>query len=141
MGLNLTEDKFRAVLGKWWYAKDHKNRTLDQLTKMVLAKGLIMSTSVEKHLELLGMEVKDKSSDYKGVVTSICFDLYGCIQADIRPRELDKEGKLQNGFWLDINRLKITKKKPVMKAPDFNYGPVADGVQGASDKSSTRSVK
>lgn len=53
---------------------------------------------IKKHLNLLGHEVKDKVSDFKGVVTSISFDLYGCVQADVRPKELDKDGSIQKGW-------------------------------------------
>ena len=45
---------------------------------------------IKKHLDLLGHKVKDKVSDYTGVVISISFDLYGCIQADVRPITLNK---------------------------------------------------
>lgn len=89
---------------------------------------------IEKHLKLLGLKVKDKVTDFKGIVVSISFDLYGCIQADVRPIELDKEGKLQSGWWMDINRLKIIDKNPVMKRPNYNYGYIAEGKQGAADK-------
>jgi len=40
---------------------------------------------IKKHLDLLGHKVKDKVSDFQGVVISMSFDLYGCIQADVRP--------------------------------------------------------
>ena len=96
------------------------------------------NSMVEKHLELLGLEVKDKVSDLKGIVISISFDLYGCIQADVRPKELDKDGKLQTGWWMDINRLIIKNKKPVMERPNYNYGHIADGGQGAAEKPSKR---
>ena len=33
------------------------------------------------HLELLGQKVEDKVTGFRGVVTTISFDLYGCIQA------------------------------------------------------------
>jgi len=89
---------------------------------------------VDKHLDLLGLEVADKTTDFKGIVISICFDLYGCIQADVRPKKLNKEGSVQNGYWLDINRLKIINKKPAMERPNYNYGHIADGNQGAADK-------
>lgn len=32
---------------------------------------------IKKHLGLLGYKVKDKVSDYEGVVISMSFDLYG----------------------------------------------------------------
>ena len=40
---------------------------------------------IKKHLDLLGHKVKDKVSGFQGVVISMSFDLYGCIQADVRP--------------------------------------------------------
>jgi len=86
---------------------------------------------VRKHFELLGHRVKDKVSDYRGVVISISFDLYGCIQADVRPLELDKDGKLQVGHWLDVSRLKVLSKKPLMDVPNFEWGEVAKGRKGS----------
>jgi hypothetical protein len=38
---------------------------------------------MQKHLSLLGHRVKDRISGSTGVVDSICFDLYGCVQATI----------------------------------------------------------
>lgn len=74
---------------------------------------------IQKHLNLLGYEVKDVASDYQGIVISMCFDLFGCVQADVRPKELDKDGKIKQGAWLDVNRLKVISKKPVMDQPEF----------------------
>jgi len=50
-------------------------------------------TNVKKHLSLLGLKVKDKVTGYTGVVASIGFDLYGCVQAIVNPG-MDKDGKL-----------------------------------------------
>ena len=47
---------------------------------------------IKKHLDLLGLKVKDRVSDFEGVVISISFDLYGCVQADVRPFTTDKDG-------------------------------------------------
>lgn len=55
---------------------------------------------IKKHLDLLGYKVKDKVSDYEGVVISMSFDLYGCVQADVRPTTLDEKGQIQSGVWL-----------------------------------------
>jgi hypothetical protein len=85
---------------------------------------------IKKHLALLGYEAKDKVSDFKGIVVSICFDLYGCIQADVRPRELKNDGALQSGFWLDVNRLDIISEKPLMLPPNFEWGEIAEGKKG-----------
>lgn len=89
--------------------------------------------NVKKHLDLLGHEVEDKVSDFKGVVISMSFDLYGCIQADVRPTKLDKDGKTVNGQWFDVSRLTVTSKKPLMEQPNFDYGIVAEGKKGPAN--------
>lgn len=76
---------------------------------------------IKKHLELLGLEVKDKLTDLEGIVNSVDFNLFGCVHADVRPKKLDKDGKIATGVWLNVNRLIITSKKPVMEVPDFIY--------------------
>ena len=77
---------------------------------------------MNQHFKLLGFKAKDVVSGYEGVVESIAFDLYGCVQAALRP-ELDKKAKpgdWPDGRWLDIKRLKVIGKAPVMPVPDFN---------------------
>lgn len=72
---------------------------------------------MNEHIELLGYRAKDKITGMEGVITSICFDLYGCVQAVLNPG-LDKDGKPKENFWYDVNRLEISKKS-VMKHPPF----------------------
>ena len=36
---------------------------------------------MQNHFELLGYKVKDSVTGFTGVVTSISFELYGCVQA------------------------------------------------------------
>ncbi len=91
------------------------------------------TVNLKKHLDLLGMKVKDKVTGYKGVVVSIGFDLYGCIQAIVAPLAGD-DGKQESGGWFDVNRLKVTGKKPVMEVPNFEFGPVAEGLKGPAIK-------
>jgi hypothetical protein len=91
-------------------------------------------SNVEKHINrLLGFKVKDRVTGFSGVVTSIGFDLYGCIQAIVHPG-LDKDNKVLDSHYFDINRLEITSTEPVMKIPNFAYGPQAEGEQGAAEK-------
>lgn len=92
-----------------------------------------MDIEVKKHMALLGLKVEDRISGIKGIVQSICFDLYGCIQACVHPG-LDKEGKPRDSYWFDVNRLTLLSKKPVMAAPNFEYCGVARGERGAADK-------
>lgn len=91
---------------------------------------------VQKHLELLGMQCKDRVTGLTGVITNIGFDLYGCVQAIVHPG-LDKDKKLQDTIWFDISRLEITGKKPVMDRPNFEYGYIAEGKKGGGEKPMT----
>lgn len=91
-----------------------------------------MSTSA--HLDLLGLKVKDRVTGFKGVVTSLSFDLYGCIQAIVTP-QANSKGDKADSEWFDVTRLEVTDDKPVMALPDFERGYIATGKKGASNKS------
>jgi len=86
-------------------------------------------------MQLIGHRVKDRVTGFEGVCASICFDLYGCIQAAINPG-LDKDGKLGDSHWFDVSRLAVMTEKPVMDVPDFDFGVVAEGRQGSAEKPS-----
>jgi len=88
---------------------------------------------IKKHLEMLGMPCKDRVTGMEGVITAITFDLYGCIQAIVHPG-IDKNGILKDTLWFDVARLEITSSTPVMECPNFNYGAVAEGKKGPSEK-------
>ncbi len=70
----------------------------------------------------LGRKVKDRVTGFTGVVTSISFDLYGCVQGWVVP-QLGEDGKVRDSSWFDLNRLQILKKEPVLEVPTF--APVA----------------
>lgn len=89
--------------------------------------------SLKKHLDLLGLPVQDRVTGLKGVVASISFDLYGCIQAIVNPG-MDKDEKLRDQHWFDVSRLEVLSQTPVMTPPQFDFGPVADGLKGPSEK-------
>ena len=82
---------------------------------------------MQEHLRLLGFKVRDVVTGFEGVVESISFDLYGCVQAVVRPG-LDEKGLLQDGRWFDLKRLSAISDAPVMAAPTF------DAVPGGADK-------
>lgn len=88
---------------------------------------------VKNHLNLLGMKVEDKVTGFNGVVTSVCFDLYGCVQGLVHPGA-DNDGKLRDQCWFDVARLSVTSDGPVMDRPNFEYGPQAEGRQGPAEK-------
>jgi hypothetical protein len=89
---------------------------------------------MKEYLKFLGLKVEDKVTKFKGVVISVSFDLFGCIQVLVEPG-LDEKGNFGNDrVWLDINRLKIINKKPMMPIPDYTKGYQAEAKQGAADK-------
>lgn len=92
----------------------------------------------KRHIELLGFNAKDKITGLEGVIDGICFDLYGCIQASLKPRTLDKDGKVKDGYWVDVTRLEINTTDRVMPVPDFYEGYVAEGRKGPAEKPSAR---
>lgn len=90
--------------------------------------------NIKKYFDTLGYKVEDKVTGFKGVVTSISFDLYGCIQSAVDPG-LDNDGKTMASRWFDIARLKITSEKLVMDQPDFDIArSISEGKKGAAEK-------
>ena len=88
---------------------------------------------IKKHLELLGLPVVDAVTGFAGVVTSVSFDLYGCIQCVVVP-PVGKDKEKEDSRWLDIGRLKANGTIPVMEVPNFDYGVVAEGRKGPAAK-------
>lgn len=89
---------------------------------------------VTASLAMLGFEATDKVTGFEGVITSVTFDLYGCVQALMTPAAT-KDGKYGDSLWIDTKRLLITGDAPVMNVPDFARMP--NGVEvGPSDKPS-----
>lgn len=70
------------------------------------------------HFDLLGLPATDKVTGFKGVITSLGFDLYGCVTVVIDPGVKEDNSK-ENGRWFDVTRLKIKSLEPVMERPDF----------------------
>lgn len=88
---------------------------------------------IQKHLDLLGKRVKDKVTGFKGVVASVSFDLYGCVQAIVNPG-MGRDGKPLDSHWFDVGRLEVLSDKPVMDPPNYDFGPQAEGKQGPAEK-------
>lgn len=89
---------------------------------------------VQKHLGLLGHAVEDRVSGFSGIVASVSFDLYGCIQLVVTPR-VGADGKNGDSQWFDVSRLRVLDGDPVMPTPNYEYGPVARGEHGPASKS------
>lgn len=89
---------------------------------------------LKKHFDVLGYKVEDMVTGFEGVITTVSFDLYGCIQVVVDPG-LDKDGKPMDSKWFDIARLKTTSDEPVMKQPDFEIvSQISNGEKGPSEK-------
>lgn len=91
----------------------------------------------ERHIELLGYRARDKVTGFIGVIDSVCFDAYGCIQLCVKP-PMSRNGEVPQGCWFDVTRLEIDTKERVVDMPNFYEGYVADGRKGASVKPEMR---
>lgn len=94
-----------------------------------------MSTNIQKYLEMLGTKVRDRVTGFEGVVTSVGFDLFGCIQVIVTP-PATSDGKRNLGEWFDSNRLETVDATPVMERPDFSFTKeaIAKGEKGPAEK-------
>ena len=90
-----------------------------------------------KHIDLLGFNAEDKITGFKGVIDSVCFDLYGCIQVSLKP-PIDKEGRIPETYWFDVTRVKINTGKRIVEMPNFYEGYVAEGKKGPADKPTSK---
>ena len=84
---------------------------------------------IHPSFELLGYPVRDVVTGIEGVCDSICFDLYGCVQASVRPMGLNEKGDPKLAHWFDVKRLVTNAASPVMPVPDFNQPEI-----GSADK-------
>jgi len=76
---------------------------------------------VNEHLKLLGSVMRDKVTGITGMVDSISFDAYGCVQASLRPKAL-KDGTLTDGRWFDVKRLENAGKRIMQPPPILPAG-------------------
>jgi hypothetical protein len=81
---------------------------------------------MKEHFKLLGHKVRDVVTGFTGMVTTISFDLYGCVQAVVTPEIEKKTGKRGESEWFDTKRLAILSKSPVMPIPSFDAVPGGD---------------
>lgn len=89
---------------------------------------------MNNHLEMLGLKATECVTGFSGTITTLSFDLYGCIQAVLTPA-IDKDYNMPDGKWFDVTRLRITDSNPVMQVPNFNEGYIAQGKKGCAAKS------
>lgn len=72
-----------------------------------------------KYLNLLGFKVRDRITGFAGVVTSVSFDLYGCVQVLVQPPMGVVDNATPDQRWFDEKRLEVLEGGPVMPAPTF----------------------
>ena len=73
---------------------------------------------MQEYMNILGLRVKDRVTDFIGVATTGSFDLYGCVQCIVTSKEVDKDGHNVQRYF-DHKRLEVTDGEPVMEVPDF----------------------
>lgn len=89
--------------------------------------------TMESVVALLGHRGRDRITEVTGVITSVNFDLYGCVQACLH-RGVDKDGKQLETFWYDVQRIEILTLVRVMEPPAFGDVPAARYDNGAAEK-------
>lgn len=78
-------------------------------------QGTAMESEIHAHLALLGHPARDRVTDAEGVVTSVSFDLYGCVQGLLVFKRAP-DGKQDDSRWYDVARLEKTGDR-VMHPP------------------------
>lgn len=58
----------------------------------------------------LGDRVKDRITGYTGIVTCVTEYLNGCFRCGIQPEKLDKDGKVPDSRYFDIEELVVVNK-------------------------------
>ncbi len=92
-----------------------------------------MNEEYKSHIEKLGFKATDKVTGLTGVIDSVCFDAYGCVQFCLRP-PANKDGVIPDSGWFDVVRLDIDETERVVALPDFKAGYVAKGLKGPASK-------
>jgi len=73
----------------------------------------------------LGYRARDRVTGFKGTITSMSFDLYGCVQAAITADIVieEKTGKQEFGasHWFDCNRLELQTDERIIPLPEFPF--------------------
>ena len=72
---------------------------------------------IQDHLGLLGYRCRDLLTRFEGVVTSISFDVNGCVQALVLAGHDDKGGRISS--WFDTKSLEKISHGPLVRQPNF----------------------
>jgi hypothetical protein len=69
-----------------------------------------MNNDFSKELEILGKEVEDEVSGFKGIASGISIFLHGCARVGVQPK-IKKDGTLDDPKWVDYPQLIIKESK------------------------------
>jgi len=58
----------------------------------------------------LGDLVRDSITGFEGIVLGKSEYLFGCVRCLVQARDLDKDGNVKKGEWLDEGQLKVVSK-------------------------------
>ncbi len=73
---------------------------------------------IQGTIDLLGKRGRDKITGIEGLVESVTFDLYGCVQLCLR-QVVKEDGKINDAMWMDVQRIEVQDSPRVMDVPDF----------------------
>ena len=72
-----------------------------------------MSVKINKNKDTnLGKKMRCKITGFEGIATSKVEYLNGCFQYCLKP-QVDKDGKILEGEWVDVEQLEIVKSEKV----------------------------
>lgn len=73
---------------------------------------------------ILGKEVKDKVSGFKGTVVAVTTWLNGCIRVNVAPKVVKKDGALPDTQCFDIEQVEIVGDGLTKKKKEPTGGPM-----------------
>lgn len=75
----------------------------------------------------IGDRVKDRINSFTGIITGTTEYINGCRQHMLKPERLDKDGKVQDAFWIDEQHLILVDEQVLNNPFAGGKGPTAGG--------------
>jgi len=108
--------------------------------RFIAGKTPIEYEELDVPLSMLGSDVEDVPTGFKGTAINLIYHLSGCVHVDVQPVGSDKKGEMLSPCNFDIRRLK-GKMVPKLSEADFDRskkekpgGPSLPGLQFPSTK-------
>ena len=86
-----------------------------------------MKTMSPEYIDWLGREAIEALTGATGTITSISYDLTGCIQAFIDPCRVLESGEKAQGSWFDTDRIRISTAARAKLPGEERGTPVDNG--------------